>query len=80
MDFLGLVNLNILGKAKQIIKERHNIDINLHTIPLDDAKTYQLLGVGDTAGVSSWKAPGCAVTFRELKPSTFPEIAAIVAL
>jgi DNA polymerase-3 subunit alpha len=80
MDFLGLVNLNILGKAKQIIKERHNIDINLHTIPLDDAKTYQLLASGDTAGVFQLEGAGMRRYIRELKPSTFPEIAAMVAL
>jgi DNA polymerase-3 subunit alpha len=80
MDFLGLVNLNILGKAKQIIKERHNIDINLHTIPLDDAKTYQLLASGDTAGVFQLEGAGMRRYIKELKPSTFPEIAAIVAL
>ncbi|MGA9697054.1 MAG: DNA polymerase III subunit alpha [Dehalococcoidales bacterium] len=80
MDFLGLVNLNILGKAKQIIKERHNIDINLNTIPLDDAKTYQLLASGDTAGVFQLEGTGMRRYIRELKPSTFPEIAAIVAL
>ena len=80
MDFLGLVNLNILGKAKQIIKERHNIDINLNTIPLDDAKTYQLLALGDTAGVFQLEGTGMRRYIRELKPSTFPEIAAIVAL
>jgi DNA polymerase-3 subunit alpha len=80
MDFLGLVNLNILGKAKQIIKERHNIDINLHTIPLDDAKTYQLLASGDTAGVFQLEGSGMRRYIRELRPSTFPEIAAIVAL
>jgi DNA polymerase-3 subunit alpha len=80
MDFLGLVNLNILGKARQIIKERHNIDINLNTIPLDDAKTYQLLASGDTAGVFQLEGAGMRRYIRELKPSTFPEIAAIVAL
>ena len=80
MDFLGLVNLTILGKAKQIIKERHNIDIDLHTIPLNDAKTYQLLASGDTAGVFQLEGAGMRRYIKELKPSTFPEIAAIVAL
>jgi DNA polymerase-3 subunit alpha len=80
MDFLGLVNLNILGKAKQIIKERHNIDINLHTIPMDDAKTFQLLASGDTAGVFQLEGAGMRRYIKELRPSTFPEIAAIVAL
>ena len=80
MDFLGLVNLTILGKAKAIIKERHNIDIDLHHIPLDDAKTYQLLASGDTAGVFQLEGAGMRRYIKELKPSTFPEIAAMVAL
>jgi DNA polymerase-3 subunit alpha len=80
MDFLGLVNLTILGKAKEIIKELHNIDIDLHHIPFDDARTFQLLASGDTAGVFQMEGAGMRRYIKELKPSTFPEIAAIVAL
>jgi len=80
MDFLGLVNLTILGKAQKIIKERHNIDIDLHRIPLTDAKTFQLLSSGETAGVFQMEGAGMRRYIKELKPNTFPEIAAIVAL
>ena len=80
MDFLGLANLTILGKAKEIIKERHNIDIDLHRIPLDDAKTFQLLSSGETAGVFQLEGAGMRRYIKELKPNTFPDIAAMVAL
>ncbi len=80
MDFLGLVNLTILGKAQKIIKERYNVDIDLHRIPLNDAKTFQLLSSGETAGVFQLEGTGMRRYIKELKPNTFPEIAAIVAL
>ncbi|MDD5288378.1 MAG: DNA polymerase III subunit alpha [Dehalococcoidales bacterium] len=80
MDFLGLVNLTILGKAKEIIKERHNIDIDLHRIPLDDSKTFKLLASGETAGVFQLEGTGMRRYIKELKPNTFPDIAAMVAL
>jgi DNA polymerase-3 subunit alpha len=80
MDFLGLANLTILGKAKEIIKERHNIDIDLPHIPFNDAKTFQLLSSGETAGVFQLEGAGMRRYIKELKPNTFPDIAAMVAL
>lgn len=80
MDFLGLANLTILGKVKEIIKERHNLDIDLHHIPLDDKRTFQLLASGETSGVFQLEGAGMRRYIKELKPSTFPEIAAMVAL
>ncbi|HKJ89050.1 MAG TPA: DNA polymerase III subunit alpha, partial [Gammaproteobacteria bacterium] len=43
MDFLGLANLTILGKAREIISHSRGVDIDLHKIPMDDAKTFELL-------------------------------------
>ncbi|MBN1644393.1 MAG: DNA polymerase III subunit alpha [Dehalococcoidales bacterium] len=80
MDFLGLINLTILGKAKELIKERRGIDIDLYHIPLDDAKTFQLLSSGETAGVFQLEGAGMRRYIKELRPNTFPDIAAMVAL
>jgi DNA polymerase-3 subunit alpha len=80
MDFLGLANLTILNKAKEIIYQNRGIDIDLHNIPMDDAKTFDLLSSGETAGVFQLEGAGMRRYIKELKPTTFSDIAAMVAL
>jgi len=80
MDFLGLINLNILGKAKDMIKQNHGITIELNKIPIDDRKTYNLLASGETAGVFQLEGTGMRRYIKELKPTIFSDIAAMVAL
>ena len=80
MDFLGLANLTILEKAKQIIARNRGIDIDLHNIPLDDTKTFDLLSSGETTGVFQLEGTAMRRFIKELKPSCFGDIAAMVAL
>ena len=80
MDFLGLANLTILGKAKEIIYQNRGVDIDLHRIPLDDAKTFDLLSSGETTGVFQLEGAGMRRYIKDLKPTTFSDIAAMVAL
>ena len=80
MDFLGLANLTILGKAKEIIHQSRGVDIDLHHIPMDDAKTFELLASGETAGVFQLEGAGMRRYIKELKPTNFSDIAAMVAL
>ncbi|MCX6012796.1 MAG: DNA polymerase III subunit alpha, partial [Chloroflexi bacterium] len=80
MDFLGLSNLTILGKAKEIIKQTCGIDIDLHHLPLDDKKTYDLLSAGETTGVFQLESSGMRRYIEQLKPTVFSDIAAMVAL
>jgi len=80
MDLLGLANLTILSKAKEIIYQNHGIEIDLHHIPLDDAKTFALLSSGETAGVFQLEGAGMRRYIKELKPTSFSDIAAMVAL
>ncbi|MDD5127414.1 MAG: DNA polymerase III subunit alpha [Dehalococcoidales bacterium] len=80
MDFLGLANLTILGKARDIIAQKHSIDIDLYHLPMDDKKTYALLSAGETAGVFQLEGAGMRRYIKQLKPSTFSDIAAMVAL
>jgi DNA polymerase-3 subunit alpha len=80
MDFLGLANLTILGKARDIIRENHGIDIDLNNLPMDDKKTFALLASGETAGVFQLEGSGMRRYIKELKPTTFSDIAAMVAL
>jgi len=80
MDILGLANLTILGKAKEIISQSRGVDIDLHHIPMDDARTFALLSSGETAGVFQLEGAGMRRYIKELKPSTFSDIAAMIAL
>jgi len=80
MDFLGLANLTILGRAKELIHHNLGIDIDLGNIPMDDAKTFNLLASGETAGVFQLEGSGMRRHIKELKPTTFSDIAAMIAL
>jgi DNA polymerase-3 subunit alpha len=80
MDFLGLANLTVLARAKEIIKETRGLDIDLKHIPLDDKKTFELLSAGETVGVFQLESSGMRRYIKELKPSVFSDIAAMVAL
>ncbi len=80
MDFLGLSNLTIIKNALRIIKRVNDVDIDISTIPLDDKKTFELLQRGDTTGVFQLESAGMKRYLRELKPSEFADIIAMVAL
>jgi DNA polymerase-3 subunit alpha len=80
MDFLGLANLTILGKARNVISSQRGLDIDLANLPMDDAKTFALLASGETAGVFQLEGAGMRRYVKELKPTTFSDIAAMVAL
>ena len=80
MDFLGLANLTILGKAKELISQNCGIEIDLQHIPPDDAKTFGLLSSGETTGVFQLESSGMRRYIKELKPTIFSDIAAMVAL
>lgn len=80
MDFLGLSNLTTINNALRIIKKVNGIKINLDELPLDDKITYELLQRGDTTGVFQLESAGMKRYLRELKPSVFDDIIAMVAL
>lgn len=80
MDFLGLSNLTIINNALRIIKKVFKTDIDLDKIPLDDVKTFELFQRGDTTGVFQLESAGMKRYLRELKPTEFNDIIAMVAL
>jgi len=80
MDILGLANLTCLSKVREIIYQNRGIDIGLGQIPMDDAKTFDLLSSGETFGVFQLEGVGMRRYIKELKPTTFSDIAAMVAL
>jgi DNA polymerase III subunit alpha len=80
MDFLGLSNLTIIKNTLRIIKKVYKKDIDISYIPLNDAKTYELFQRGDTTGVFQLESSGMKRYLKELKPTTFEDIVAMVAL
>lgn len=80
MDFLGLSNLTIIKNALRIIKKVYEKEIDISHIPLDDSKTFKLLAQGDTTGVFQLESAGMRRYLKELKPTVFEDIIAMVAL
>jgi DNA polymerase-3 subunit alpha len=80
MDFLGLSNLTIINNALRIIRKVYKDEIDLSKLPLDDQKTYELFQRGDTTGVFQLESAGMKRYLRELKPTVFDDIIAMVAL
>ncbi len=80
MDFLGLSNLTVLNNAMRIVRKVYGDEIDLYTLPTDDKKTYQLLSKGETTGVFQLESAGMKRYIKELKPTVFEDIIAMVAL
>lgn len=80
MDFLGLRTLSIIRDALELIKKRHDIEVDEDAIPLDDAKTYQLFQEGRTIGIFQYESPGMQKYLRDLKPTVFADLIAMNAL
>jgi len=80
MDFLGLANLSILGRAIKTIKQTTGVEINLDALPLEDTKTYELLSSGETTGVFQLESPGMRRYIKELRPTEIRDVAAMISL
>ncbi|MBA3686427.1 MAG: DNA polymerase III subunit alpha, partial [Planctomycetes bacterium] len=80
MDFLGLKTMSILKKTADVVKAAEGIDIDFETVPLDDAKTFAMLGTGETLGVFQCESSGFQELIKLLKPDRFEDLIALVAL
>ena len=80
MDFLGLKTLSILKTSLQLIEQNHGINIDLDTLPLDDAETYKLYQRADTNGTFQFESAGMQKYLRDLKPDKFDDLIAMNAL
>jgi DNA polymerase-3 subunit alpha len=80
MDFLGLKTLSIIKTALELIRQNHNITIEIDDIPLDDEKTFQLYQRGETNGTFQFESPGMQKYLRELRPDKFADLIAMNAL
>ena len=80
MDFLGLRNLSVLDDALENIKLNLGVDVVLEDLPLSDAKTFELLGRGDTLGVFQLDGGPMRALLRSMSPDSFADISAVIAL
>ncbi len=78
-DFLGLKTLTVIARARELLAER-GIALDIDHLPLDDPKTYELLGHGDTVGVFQLEGAGMRDMLRKLRPDRFEDIIAVNAL
>ena len=79
-DFLGLRNLTTIEKALELVERKSKIKIDIHEVPLDDKKTYDLISSGNNVGVFQLESSGMRHLAKELKPSKMSDISAMVAL
>ncbi|HSB40902.1 MAG TPA: DNA polymerase III subunit alpha [Methylomirabilota bacterium] len=80
MDFLGLKTLTVITDALRLIKEARGIDLDADALPLDDARTYQLLSEARTFGVFQLESAGMRDALKRLRPQRIEDIIAMVAL
>lgn len=80
MDFLGLSNLTTIKNTLRIVRKVYGRDIDIAKIPMDDKKTYGLLQRGETTGIFQLESAGMRRYLKQLKPTHFDDIIAMVAL
>lgn len=80
MDFLGLKNLTLVQRVVDLIEKTHSIKLDLNKLPLDDPKTFELFGRGDTSGVFQLESDGIKDILIRLQPRTIEDIIAVNAL
>jgi len=80
MDFLGLANLTTIERALEIIEAVDGEKIDIFNLPLDDKKTFELLGNAQTTGIFQLESAGMKRYVKELKPTSLDDVAVMVAL
>ena len=80
IDFLGLQNLDIISTCLRLLKEHRGLAINIDDLRFDDAKTYDLLSIGDTHGVFQLEGAGMRRMLMDMRPQSFGDVSAAVAL
>ncbi len=80
MDLLGLRNLTILENSIKFVKETRGVKVDLQNIPLDQKEAYELITSGETTGIFQLESAGMRRLARDLKPTKFSDISAMVAL
>jgi DNA polymerase-3 subunit alpha len=80
MDFLGLRNLSIIERCLELLEQTVGERIDIDNIPLDDVRTFELLQSGNTIGVFQMEGSAMRALIRSLRPDSFDDVIALVAL
>ncbi|MBR9976332.1 MAG: DNA polymerase III subunit alpha, partial [Bacteroidetes bacterium] len=80
MDFLGLITLSVIDRALSHVRKTRGEDIDIEGIPLDDEKTFDMIGEGHTVGVFQFESSGMRDWLTKLKPRSIDDLAAMNAL
>jgi len=80
MDFLGLRTLTVITETVKLIKQHQGKSVNIDDLPLDDKKTYEMLGRASAMGVFQLESGGMRDLLKKMKPSEFEDLIAILAL
>ncbi len=80
MDFLGLKTLTVIQDALDYVERNHGVKLDMDTLPLDDAKTYELLGRGDAVGVFQLESGGMRDLLRRMASNRIEDLIALIAL
>ena len=80
MDFLGLRNLDVIEAALDIIEQSTGARPDMTSLPLDDAKTYEMLARGDSVGVFQFESEGMREALKKVRPDEFNDLVALNAL
>src|ERR1700685_4478614 len=80
MDFLGLRNLDVIEDALDIIERSNGERPDMTTLPLDDAKTFEMLSRGDSTGVFQFESQGMREALKKVRPDEFNDLVALNAL
>ena len=80
MDFLGLRNLTMIQETLNLIRRGRNEIVDVMDLPMEDRPSYELLSRGQTLGVFQLESSGMRELLRKLKPETFEDIIAVLAL
>ena len=79
-DFLGLKTLDVIDNALKLVKRRHDVDVDWHTIDVDDPEVYRVIQSGATVGMFQIESSGMQDLNKRLKPSSFEDLIAVLAL
>ncbi|WP_108022089.1 DNA polymerase III subunit alpha [Melghirimyces profundicolus] len=79
-DFLGLRNLTVIERTIESVRKTEGRDIDFNGSVYDDPATYRMLSKGDTTGVFQLESAGMRKVLRDLKPSCFEDLTAVLAL
>ncbi len=80
MDFLGLRNLDVIEDAVEIVRRSRGIELDIASLPMDDAKTFEMLSRGDGTGVFQLESEGMRDAMKQVQPTEFDDIVALVSL